>query len=52
MVWGSSRPEYVSTGNFTQFGSFGAAVQTRSATYPIASIGQLFTTLAALPSAP
>ena len=45
-------PTYASTGNFTQFGSFGTAVQNRSASYPIANLGQLFGTVAALQSAP
>jgi 2',3'-cyclic-nucleotide 2'-phosphodiesterase (5'-nucleotidase family) len=45
-------PAYASTSNFTQFGSFGAAVQTRNATYPIASIGQFAGTLASLQTAP
>jgi hypothetical protein len=43
---------YGSTPNFTQFGTFGLAVQTRNATYPIASIGQLMTTLGGLQAAP
>jgi hypothetical protein len=49
---GSIGSEYASTGNFAQFGSFGAAVQIRSASYPIASIGQLLGTLGALSAAP
>jgi 2',3'-cyclic-nucleotide 2'-phosphodiesterase (5'-nucleotidase family) len=44
--------EYASTPNFTQFGSFGPAVQTRNATYPIGSIGRLLGTLSGLQSAP
>ena len=43
---------YASTGNFTQFGSAGAAVQTRNASYPLASIGQLSVTLSTLLGAP
>ena len=49
---GTIAPEYASTSNFTQFGSFGAAVQTRNATYPIAGIGQFALTLGALQAAP
>ena len=49
---GSIGPEYLSTANFAQFGSFGVAVQNRNATYPLASIGQLVGTLAGLQSAP
>jgi 2',3'-cyclic-nucleotide 2'-phosphodiesterase (5'-nucleotidase family) len=43
---------YASTGNFSQFPSFGAAVQNRNAGYPLASIGQMAGTLAALAAAP
>ena len=43
---------YASTGNFAQFASFGAAVQNRSADYPVASIGLLASMLAALSAAP
>jgi 5'-nucleotidase/UDP-sugar diphosphatase len=49
---GSISPAYASTPDFTQFGSFGPAVQIRSATYPIASIGQFLGTLAALQNGP
>ena len=49
---GTIAPEYASTSNFTQFGSFGAAVQTRNATYPIAGIGQFALTVGALQAAP
>lgn len=49
---GSITSEYASTPNFTQFGSYGAAVQIRNATYPIASIGQLASTIGGLQSAP
>jgi hypothetical protein len=49
---GSIGPEYFSTANFAQFGSFGVAVQNRNATYPLASIGQFVGTLAGLQSAP
>lgn len=44
--------EYASTPLFTQFGSSGSAVQTRNATYPLAAIGQLVGTMAALEQAP
>jgi 5'-nucleotidase / UDP-sugar diphosphatase len=49
---GSISSEYASTANFTQFGSFGAAVQTRNASYPLASIGQFIGTLSTLQGAP
>ena len=49
---GTITSEYASTSNFTQFGSFGAAVQTRNSTYPIASIGQFIVTLSTLQGAP
>ena len=49
---GAITAEYASTANFTQFGSFGAAVRTRNLTYPIASIGQFVGTVSALQSAP
>ncbi|MGE5232931.1 MAG: hypothetical protein ACM3OB_02380, partial [Acidobacteriota bacterium] len=49
---GAIGSEYASTQNFTEFGSFGAAVQTRNASYPIASIGQLMGTLAGLQGSP
>jgi 2',3'-cyclic-nucleotide 2'-phosphodiesterase (5'-nucleotidase family) len=49
---GSITSEYASTSNFTQFFSFGAAVKTRNATYPIASIGQLVATAASLIGGP
>jgi 2',3'-cyclic-nucleotide 2'-phosphodiesterase (5'-nucleotidase family) len=39
---------YSSTSNFTQFPTFGAAVQTRNASYPLAAIAQLSGTLAGL----
>ena len=48
---GSISSDYASTTNFTQFGSFGAAVRTRDANYPIANIGQLMTTLGGLQAA-
>ena len=48
---GNITSEYFSTSNFAQFGSYGAAVQTRNA-YPIASLGQFFGTLEAIQSAP
>ncbi len=43
---------YASTSDFTQFGSFGAAVQTRNASYPVASIGQFLGALGGLQGAP
>jgi 2',3'-cyclic-nucleotide 2'-phosphodiesterase (5'-nucleotidase family) len=49
---GSITSEYASTADFAQFGSFGAAVQTRNASYPIAGIGELSVTLRALQTAP
>ena len=48
---GSISSDYASTTNFTQFGSFGAAVRTRDTNYPIANIGQLMTTLGGLQAA-
>ncbi len=44
--------EYASTANFAEFPTAGAAVKTRNASYPIASIGQLAGTMAALQKAP
>jgi 2',3'-cyclic-nucleotide 2'-phosphodiesterase (5'-nucleotidase family) len=49
---GSISSEYSSTASFAQFGSFGAAVKVRNATYPLARIGQLVTTVVGLRSAP
>jgi hypothetical protein len=49
---GSIGSAYASTGKFTQFASFGPAVRTRNAAYPIASIGQLASTVGALQAAP
>jgi hypothetical protein len=49
---GSIGPEYASTPIFTQFPIAGSAVQTRNASYPLASIGQLVGTLSALQQAP
>jgi len=43
---------YRSTGNFTQFASFGAAVQSRNGSYPLATIGQLLSTAAGLSAGP
>lgn len=45
---GSIPSTYSSTTDFTQFGNFGAAVQTRKASYPITSIGQVVNTIATL----
>ncbi|HJT17999.1 MAG TPA: hypothetical protein VJ853_11445, partial [Thermoanaerobaculia bacterium] len=44
--------DYASTTNFTDFPSFGKAVTTRDANYPLASIGQMMTTLGGLQAAP
>lgn len=49
---GSITPPYASTSNFFQFGSFGAAVQTRNASYPLAAVGQFVSTLSSLEAAP
>ena len=49
---GSIGPAYASTAIFTQFPTFGAAVQTRNSTYPLASIGQLVGTVSTLQQAP
>jgi hypothetical protein len=49
---GSITPAYASSSNFAQFGAFGVAVQSRNASYPIASIGALITTLASLVGGP
>jgi 2',3'-cyclic-nucleotide 2'-phosphodiesterase (5'-nucleotidase family) len=49
---GSISSDYASTTNFTQFGTFGVAVRTRDANYPIANIGQLISTLVGLQAAP
>ncbi|GAC1430051.1 MAG: hypothetical protein NVSMB68_02310 [Thermoanaerobaculia bacterium] len=45
-------PEYASTPNFAEFPKSGAAVQTRNATYPLASIAQLVRTVYTLRQAP
>ena len=44
--------DYASTAIFTDFPVSGAAVKTRNASYPLASIGQLVTTVATLQAAP
>lgn len=49
---GQITADYASTALFSQFATFGAAVQTRSASYPIASLGQMMTTLGTLKAAP
>ena len=49
---GSITSDYASTPIFTQFGSFGSAVQTRNSTYPLAAIGQLVGTIGSLQQAP
>lgn len=43
---------YASTGDFTQFPTFGAAVQTRSSSYPLTAVGQLMGTMAGLRGTP
>jgi 2',3'-cyclic-nucleotide 2'-phosphodiesterase (5'-nucleotidase family) len=45
-------PVYASTGDFTQFGSFGLAVTNRNVAYPAGAVGQLVGTLAKLKAAP
>ena len=45
---GNITDDYASTTDFTQFPTFGAAVQARNASYPIASIGQLVSTVSSL----
>jgi len=49
---GSISSDYASTANFAQFGTFGVAVRTRDANYPIGSIGQLMSTLGGLQASP
>lgn len=49
---GSIGPAYASTAIFTQFPTFGSAVRTRNASYPLAAVGQLAGTAAALQRAP
>jgi len=49
---GTIGPEYKSTANFTEFSTFGSAVQIRNSTYPLADIAQLVGTVAALQQAP
>ena len=49
---GTIGPGYLSTSNFTQFGSFGVAVTNRNAAYPLAMIAQLAVTLGGLQNAP
>ncbi len=48
---GTVTGEYLSTGSFTDFPTDGAAVTVRNASYPLATIGQLMGTLAALKAA-
>lgn len=48
---GKIGPEYASTPLFTQFPTFGTAVTTRNASYPLPAIGQLIQTLSALQQA-
>lgn len=49
---GSIGPIYLSTSNFTQFGSFGPAVKNRNAAYPAGMIAQLAVTLRGLQMVP
>jgi len=49
---GKIGPEYASTPLFTDFPNAGAAVKTRNASYPLASIGQLAGTMSTLQKAP
>lgn len=49
---GTIGPAYASTANFTQFPTFGSAVTTRNPSYPLAAIGKLVGTVAALQQAP
>ncbi len=49
---GTIGPQYASTADFTQFSTFGTAVTTRNASYPLAAIGQLAGTVAGLEQAP
>jgi 2',3'-cyclic-nucleotide 2'-phosphodiesterase (5'-nucleotidase family) len=49
---GTIGPEYKSTTNFTEFSTYGDAVRIRNSTYPLADIGQLVGTVAALQQAP
>jgi 2',3'-cyclic-nucleotide 2'-phosphodiesterase (5'-nucleotidase family) len=49
---GTVSPAYASTPDFTQFATFGPAVQIRNATYPLASIGQFLATASSLQSGP
>lgn len=49
---GTVTGEYLSTDLFTDFLTDGAAVKVRSASYPLGTIGQLMSTLAALKAAP
>jgi len=49
---GTISADCASTPLFSRFGSLGPVVQLRQATYPIASIGQLMTTLGGLQTAP
>jgi hypothetical protein len=49
---GTIGPEYASDVNFTDFPTFGAAVKTRNASYPLPQIGQLIATESALSKAP
>jgi 5'-nucleotidase/UDP-sugar diphosphatase len=52
VLGGSIGTEYASTPIFTQFPAAGSAVQTRNASYPLSSIGQLVGTLSSLQQAP
>jgi len=49
---GTIGSDYLSTPLFSQFPTYGAAVKTRNASYPIAQVGQLATTLGTLQATP
>lgn len=49
---GAIGTEYASTTNFTEFPTFGIALRNRDTVYPLASIGQLVTTVGTLQAAP
>jgi len=48
---GAITADYASTSDFTQFSGFGAAVRTRNASYPVASIRQIRGTVSSLQAA-
>jgi 2',3'-cyclic-nucleotide 2'-phosphodiesterase (5'-nucleotidase family) len=49
---GAIGADYASTSTFSQFPTFGLAVTARNASYPLADIGQMMTTLVTLEAAP